>query len=98
MQIGGAAGEVAGEAASHEVALLASTLGAEHLGGVLVPGGCPFLPVADLGAAVVGLTFIDHHRLVREQRDDGVDVAKIVSLSSAVVRQTVGMVLRALMP
>ena len=73
-------GEVASEAASHEVALLAGALGVEHLGSVPIPGRCPFLPASDLGAAVVGLTLIDDHRLVGEQRDDGVDVTTSIGL------------------
>ena len=55
LQLGGATGEVAGDAASHEVALLTDALGAAHLGGVLVLGRRTFPPASDLGGAVVGL-------------------------------------------
>ena len=79
-QLGGPTGEVAGEAASNEVAILAGALGADHLGGVLVLRRCTFLPAPDLGGAVVGLTFIDDNRLAGEQRNNGVDVATSAGL------------------
>ena len=50
------------------------------LRGVLVRGCGTFPPASDLFRAVVGLTFIDDHRLVAEQRNDGVDVATSVGL------------------
>src|SRR6266851_1530194 len=65
LQLGGATGEVAGDAASHEVALLTDALGAAHLGGVLVLGRRTFPPASDLGG---------------EQRNDGVDVTTSVSI------------------
>jgi hypothetical protein len=76
LQLGDPTGKVAGETASHEVALLAGALVAEHLGGVLVPGRCTFLPASDLSGVVVGLTFINDHRL-----DSSVNSATMASMS-----------------
>src|SRR6266699_1091686 len=80
LQIGSPAGEVAGEATSHQVALLVGALGAEHLGGVLVLRCWTFPPASDRGFAVVGLPFIDDHRLVGEQCDDSVDITTSIGL------------------
>ena len=69
MQPSSPTGEVTGEAANHEVALLAGTLDA-----VLVVRRCTYLPIADLGGAVVGLPFFDG-------RTSLVNSAKMVSMS-----------------
>src|SRR5258706_2891217 len=80
LQLGGPTGEVAGEAASHEGALLAGALGADHLSGVLVFGRCPFLPAPNRGGALESLAFSDDHRIVGEQCHNSVDVATSVGL------------------
>src|SRR6185436_7016932 len=62
------------------VARRIETLGVIDLRGILIRRCGTFPPTSDRFAAVIGLTFIDDHRLVAEQRDDGVDVATSVGL------------------
>jgi hypothetical protein len=66
LQVGGAAGEVAGQAAGDEVAIGAECFGARDLGRVGVFRGRAGLPGADLGSAVVFFAFVDDGGVIGE--------------------------------
>src|SRR6185436_11631677 len=59
VQVGGAAGEVAGQAAGDEVAVGAECFGGGDLGRVCVFRGCAGLPGADRRRAVAFFAFVD---------------------------------------
>src|SRR6266478_8488077 len=88
VQVGGAAGEVAGQAAGDEVAVGAECFGAHDLGRVGVFRGCAGLPGPDLGRAVALFPFVDDRGVVGEEVDDRVDVA--IGVAFEVARDHVG--------
>src|SRR5260221_2135370 len=74
-EVGGAAGEVAGQAAGDEVAVGAECFGARDFGRVGVFRGCAGLPGADLGPALTFFAFVDDGGAVGAELDNRVDVA-----------------------
>src|SRR6476619_4076421 len=75
LQVSGAAGEVAGQAAGDEVAIGAECFGGPDFSRVGVPRGRAGLPGADLGSSVVFFAFVDDGGVSGEEADDRVDVA-----------------------
>src|SRR2546427_7481047 len=88
VQIGGAAGGVAGQAAGDEVAVGAECFGVGDLGRVGVFRGCAGLPGPDLGCAVAFFAFVDYGGVVDEEGGDRVDVA--IGIAFEVARDHVG--------
>src|SRR5882757_418723 len=88
VQVGGAAGEVASEAAGDEVAVGAECFGGGDLGRVGVFRGCAGLPGPDLGRAVAFFAFVDDGGVVGEEVDDRVDVA--IGIAFEVARDHAG--------
>jgi hypothetical protein len=74
-EVGGAAGEVAGQAAGDDVALGTECVGARDFGRVGVFRGCAVLPGPDLGPAVAFFAFVDDDCVLGEEADDRFDVA-----------------------
>jgi hypothetical protein len=88
LEIGGAAGEVAGQTAGDDVAVGAECFGTGDLGRVGVFRGCPGLPGTDLGRAVAFFAFVDDGGVVSEKADNRVDVA--IGIAFEVTRDRVG--------
>src|SRR6188472_2425824 len=74
-EVGGAAGEVSGQAAGDDVAVGAECFGARDFGRVGVFRGCAGLPGPDFSRAVAFFAFVDNSGVVGEEVDDRVDVA-----------------------
>ena len=82
-EVGGAAGEVAGQAAGDDVAVGAECFGARDFGRVGVFRGCAGLPGPDLGRAVAFFAFVDDDGVLGEEVDDRFDVAIAIAFEVA---------------
>ena len=82
-QVGGAAGEVAGQAAGDQVAVGAECFGARDFGRVGVFRGCAGLPGPDFSRTVAFFALVDDDGVLGEEADDRFDVAIAIAFEVA---------------